>query len=111
MKIYHNPKCSKCRIALDYLKDEDLEIIEYLKRPISNEEMKDLLNKLGMKAEDIIRKKEEEFDQFRGKGYSEEEWIEILVKHPRLIQRPIIVKGDKAVIGRTEEALEKIKSS
>ena len=110
MKIYYNPNCSKCRIALDKLKDQNPEIIEYLKNPPSKEELKEILQKLGMKAEQIIRKKEEEFDQFKKKEYNEDQWIDILITHPKLIQRPIIVNGERAVIGRTEEALEEIKN-
>ena len=111
MKIYYNSKCSKCRIALDKLKDQNPEMIEYLKTPPTKEELKEILQKLGMKAEDIIRKKEDEFTQFKGKEFSQDQWIDILIKHPKLIQRPIIVNGERAVIGRTEEALQEIQKS
>ena len=106
MKIYYNPRCSKCRIALQ--KIGKVEIIEYLKTPPSKGELKEILAKLGMKAEEIIRKKELLFEKFKGRQYSEDEWVEILSKNPVLIQRPIIVKGDKAVIGRSEEKLKEI---
>ena len=106
MKIYYNPKCSKCRIALE--KIGDVEKIEYLKTPPTKEELKKILNKLKMKAVEIVRKKEAAFDKFKGKDFSNEEWIKILVENPILIQRPIIVKGDKAVIGRTEEKMQEI---
>tara|TARA_Y100000031_G_scaffold138382_1_gene164238 strand:+ start:493 stop:819 length:327 start_codon:yes stop_codon:yes gene_type:complete len=106
MKIYYNPKCSKCRIALERI--GEAEKIEYLKTPPSEDELKEILKKLNMKAKEIIRKKEPVFEEFKNKDYSEEEWITILVDNPILIQRPIIVKGNKAVIGRTEEKLKEI---
>lgn len=108
--IYYNPKCTKCRIAREALDKagEELEIKEYLVHPPSKKELKDLLQKLQLSAEAVIRKNEEEWQQFQGKRWSEEELLDILVKYPKLLQRPIIVKGDKAVIGRDEESLRKI---
>jgi arsenate reductase (glutaredoxin) len=112
IKIYYNPACSKCRIAKEFLKDEDLEIIEYLKDTPSESELKNILKKLGMKPIEIVRRKENIFqEKFANKEFSDEDWIHILVKNPKLIQRPIITKGDKATVGRSEEALRKIKNS
>lgn len=111
MKIYYNSKCSKCRFAADYLKDEELEIVEYLTKPLTPEELKDILQKLKMRPEEIVRKKEDLYKQFAGKEYSDDQWIDILIKNPKLMQRPIIIKGDKAIIGRSEESLEEIKMS
>jgi len=109
--IYYNPACSKCRIAKEFLKDEDIEIIEYLKETPSESELRNILRKLGLKPIDIVRKKEAIYlERFSKKEFSDQEWIHILVKNPKLIQRPIIVKGDKAVIGRTEEKLKEIKN-
>jgi arsenate reductase (glutaredoxin) len=110
MKIYYNPQCSKCRIAKETFKGENLEIIEYLKTPPKKTKLQELLKKLNLKAEAIIRKNEDEFTPFKGKEYTEDEWLDILVRHPRLLQRPIIVNGHKAVVGRTAEALEYIKN-
>jgi arsenate reductase len=106
MKIYHNPRCSKSRQTLQLIedKDEKVEIIEYLKTPLTKEELKDILKKLGKKAEDIIRKGEPIFqEKFQGKEFSEEEWLNILTDNPILIERPIVVRGDKAIIGRPPE--------
>ena len=109
--IYHNPRCSKSRNSFNYLKEKsiDFETIEYLKTPPTKEEIKDLLNKLGIQAEDLIRKGEAIYkEHFKGKELTEDEWIEAMVQYPKLIERPIIVKDDKAVIGRPLENIEKL---
>tara|TARA_Y100000310_G_scaffold293151_1_gene322540 strand:+ start:3305 stop:3643 length:339 start_codon:yes stop_codon:yes gene_type:complete len=106
MKIYHNPRCSKSRQTLQLIEDknEKVEIIEYLKTPPSKEELRDILKKLDKNVEDIIRKGEPIFkEKFQGKEFSEEEWIKILVDNPILIERPIVVKEGKAIIGRPPE--------
>lgn len=109
MKIYHNPRCSKSRETLQILKehDEDIEIVDYMKNPPTAAEIKKLLQKLDMKAEDILRKNEDIYKQkFKGKKFAEEEWIQILIENPKLIERPIVVKGNKAVLGRPPENVE-----
>ena len=106
MIIYHNPRCSKSREALEILnaKSCEIEIREYLKKPPTKKELKELLAKLGCKAFDIVRKKEELFlKKFANKKFSEQEWIQILTEHPELIERPIVIDGYKAVIGRPPE--------
>ena len=107
--IYHNTRCSKSRCALEILqeKKEKIKIVEYLKTPPSEKELKDILQKLGMKAEQIVRTKEELFlKKFSGKRFSEKEWLKILVKNPILIERPIVIKGSKAIIARPPEKVE-----
>ena len=106
MKIYHNSRCSKSRCTLDIIskKGEDVTIIEYLKTPLTKSEIKDLLTKLEMPASKLIRKGESDFkDNYKGKELSEEQWVDAMVKFPKLIERPIVVKGDKAIIGRPPE--------
>ena len=106
MKIYHNPRCSKSRNTLNIIteKGADVTIVEYLKTPPTKEELKDLLKKLNIPAQKLIRKGEQDFkDNFKGKELTEEEWIDAMVKFPKLIERPIVVNGDKAVIGRPPE--------
>jgi arsenate reductase len=101
--IYHNNQCSKSREALGILKDEgvDFEIIEYLKVEQSSNEIKDLLNKLGISANDLMRKGEKDYiENVKGKELSEEKLVDLLVKFPKLIERPIVIKGNKAIIGR-----------
>tara|TARA_B110000285_G_C14970311_1_gene536220 strand:+ start:503 stop:838 length:336 start_codon:yes stop_codon:yes gene_type:complete len=106
MKVYHNPRCSKSRCAITYLeeKSQKFEVIEYLKEPLSETEIKELLKKLRMKAEDLIRKGEPAFkEHFKGKQLSEIEWVKAMVEFPKLIERPIVVKGENAIIARPLE--------
>ena len=109
MKIYHNPRCTKSRNALNEINacNLDIEVVDYQINPLTKSELKDLLKLLGMKAESIVRKGEEIFKtEFKDKTLSEDEWIDSLVKYPKLIERPIIVNGDKAIIGRDEVKLK-----
>ncbi|PCH66295.1 MAG: arsenate reductase (glutaredoxin) [Bacteroidetes bacterium] len=111
MKIYHNPRCRKSRETLSIIQDKgiDIEIVEYLKEPPTNEELVAVLKKLKMSAEAIIRKGESVFkDNYKGKIFSEGEWIEVLIKNPVLIERPIVIKGDKAVLGRPPKNVLKL---
>ncbi len=101
--IYHNNMCSKSREAMCLLEEEgvEIEVVEYLKNIPKKKELKDLLKKLGIKAHDLMRKGELEYlDHVKGKTLTESEMIDLLVKFPKLIERPIVVKGDKAIIGR-----------
>ena len=104
--IYHNPRCSKSRNALALLKGHGVEptIVEYLKQPPDKAMLKSILGKLGIKPEQIVRRGEDAFKQnYKGKSLSDDEWIEALVQHPILIERPIVVSGERAVIGRPPE--------
>ncbi len=106
MKIYHNPRCSKSRqtLAIIMEKGEEVEIVEYLNNPLNKIELKEVLNKLGTKPEQIIRKGESIYkENYKGKSYTDEEWIKIMASNPILIERPIVVKGNKAVMGRPPE--------
>ncbi len=106
MKIYHNPRCSKSRQTLQLIKDnnQDVEVIEYLNDIPTKEELTDLLTKLNLNAADILRKGEPAFkENYKGKTLSNDEWIEAMIAHPKLIERPIVVKGNKAVLGRPPE--------
>jgi len=106
MKIYHNPRCSKSRDSYNLLVEKglDFETVEYLKDPLNKKEIKALLEKLGIPAADLIRKSEKDYkENFKGKELSEAKWIDAMVKYPKLIERPIVVKGNKAVIGRPIE--------
>lgn len=109
MKIYHNPRCRKSRETLALLREKGVEpeIVEYLKTPPDQEEVRSLLKKLGIKAEDLVRKGEPYFkEELKGRTLSEDEWIEVLTQHPKLIERPIVVSGNRAVIGRPPEKVE-----
>jgi arsenate reductase len=101
--LYYNPRCSKCREALCMLEEKGIEaeIIEYLKTPPTEKELKAVLEKLGLKPVDIIRTKEPLFEKkFKGKKHSDAEWIKIMSKNPILIERPIAIEGNKAIVGR-----------
>ena len=103
MKIYHNPRCSKSRATLSLIKEKGInpEVIEYLKDVPTADELKTLLMKLNLKATDILRKGENIFkEQFRDKNFTEEEWIQIMIENPKLIERPIVVEKNRAIIGR-----------
>lgn len=103
IQILHNPNCSKSNCALDFLKEKEIsfEVIDYINHSLSVDELRNLIRKLGIPAKDLVRQSERIYkEQFSGRAYSEEEWIEIMAKYPILIERPIIIKGNQAVIGR-----------
>ena len=105
--IYHNPRCSKSRQTLEILnhQDVDTEIILYLENPPSVEEVTSILQKLGLSSRDIIRKGEEEYKllNIKDQSLTENELISFMSENPKLIERPIVVKDDKAIIGRPPE--------
>jgi arsenate reductase len=104
--ILHNPRCSKSREALSLLQKEncEIEIIEYLKNTPTKKELKTILSKLGLKAVDIVRKKEALYlEKFKNKTFTNEEWIQLLIENPILIERPIVIDGYKAIVGRPPE--------
>jgi arsenate reductase len=112
LKVYFKPNCATCRTALSLLKnntDEEMELIEYLVETPSAKEIKEILQMLGMKAEDLVRKKEHLYkEKYERKKISNDEWIKIMVKNPILIERPIVVKDGKALIGRPPEKILEI---
>jgi arsenate reductase (glutaredoxin) len=106
MKIYHNPRCTKSRETLQLIRDAGLEpeIIEYLNDVPTESELKELIVMLGIKPYDLLRQGEADFkENFKGKDLSDAEWIAAMVKYPKLIERPIVVKQKKAVLGRPPE--------
>ena len=111
IKIYHNSRCRKSRAGLQYLQDKgvEFEIVEYLKNGISEEELKDVLIKMNVRPTEIIRTQEDIYKkQFKGKNFTDEEWIKILLENPKLIKRPLVVKGYKAVWADPPENMEKL---
>ena len=107
IKIYHNPRCSKSRATLALLEENDVnpEIIYYLDNPPDSKALKSLLKKLGLGIRDILRRNEPEFEEL-GLGdetLSEAIVFDLVIKHPILIERPIVVRGDKAILGRPPE--------
>lgn len=105
-KIYHNPRCSKSRSTLKILEEHGVtpEIVEYLKTNPDIGEIKSLVKMLGIAPVELIRKGEKVFkEHYKGKDLSDEEWISAMAEHPVLIERPIVVKDGKAIIGRPPE--------
>lgn len=107
VKIYHNPRCSKSRQALEMLNDggHDVEIIEYLKTGLDKVEVENLIVMLGDEVSSLIRKKETEFKENPFDTEKEKEIIKALTKTPKLLERPIVVKGKKAIIARPPEKI------
>ncbi len=110
ISIVHNPKCETSRRALRILEEAGIEhdIILYLQKKLTYKKIESLVKKLGFRPEQLIRKKEDVFQQnYKDKTFSDEEWIQILVENPVLIERPIIIKDQKAIIARPLELINK----
>ncbi|EKM97024.1 MAG: arsenate reductase (glutaredoxin) [Pseudomonadaceae bacterium] len=112
LTLYHNPRCSKSRGALELLEARGLEphIVRYLETPPSAAELQALLAKLGLSARQLLRSGEEEYQSLglADPNLSDTQLIEAMVAHPRLIERPILIAGDKAVVGRPPERVLEI---
>ena len=111
IKILHNPRCSKSRAAVTLLEEKgvEFEIIKYLDDVLTPDELTTVIDKLGITPLELIRKNEEVYKMdFEDKELSDEEWVLAMLEYPRLIERPIVINGDKAVIGRPTEAIETI---
>ncbi len=103
LTIYHNPRCSKSRETLELIREngQEPEIVEYLKEVPTKDELKMVLAKLNMNIKDIIRTGEQVYkDKFKGMNFTDEEWMTILIENPKLIERPIVTKGNKGILGR-----------
>ena len=111
MKIYHNPRCAKSRAGLKYLEEQgyDIEVKKYLADGISESELREIIEKTGKNPFYFVRTQEKDYiDNYRGKIIGDEEWIKILVENPKLLQRPIVVNGDKAILANPPEIIEEI---
>lgn len=112
MTLYHNPRCSKSRGALELLEARGLTptVVRYLETPPSPAELKTLLARLGIGARQLLRTGEEEYQSLglADTGLSDDQLIDAMSEHPRLIERPILVVGDKAVVGRPPEKVLEI---
>tara|TARA_B100001250_G_C19333217_1_gene585656 strand:- start:114 stop:452 length:339 start_codon:yes stop_codon:yes gene_type:complete len=106
MKIYHNPRCRKSREALKIIESKNIqfEIIEYLKNPINKSELRQILKFLNIPAIELIRKNESIYkEKYKEKKFSNNEWLDIICDNPILMERPIILKDNQAIIGRPPE--------
>ncbi len=111
IQIYHNPRCSKSRQTLELIKQQGIEpeIIEYLKTPASQTELKSIVKKLGISASDLLRKKEDEYKLAAlDKDSTESQCLAAMHKYPKLMERPIVINGEKAAIGRPPESVLEI---
>ncbi len=109
--VYHNPRCSKSRLALQYLdnKEKEYEVVQYLKELPSHNELKRVIGQLGISAEDLVRKGESDYkENFKGKLLTDDQWIDAMITYPKLIERPIVIKSGKAVIARPAERIEEL---
>lgn len=111
IKIYHNPRCQKSREGLEIIEKsgKDYEVIKYLEQVPSKKELREILNCLAISPEMLVRKNENIWkENFRGKLLSDDQILDAMIKYPKLIERPIVIKGDKAVIGRPPERIRAV---
>lgn len=111
IKIYHNNKCSKSRSGLELLEKsgKPFEIVKYLEDTLSDKDLKEIIKLLGIKPIDLIRKNESIWKtEFKDKNLSDAQIIDTMARYPKLIERPIVINGNKAVIGRPTEKISEI---
>lgn len=111
MKIYHNPRCSKSRQTLEIIKEnkKEFEIVEYLKDRLSISELELIIKKLGITTMELVRKKELIWkENYKGKNLSDKDIVRAMIENPKIMERPIVVNGEKAVLGRPPENVLKI---
>jgi arsenate reductase len=112
LTLYHNPRCSKSRGALELLEGRGLTptVVRYLETPPDAAQLRDLLGKLGIGARGLLRTGEDEYKTLNlaDASLSDEQLIAAMAAHPKLIERPILIAGDKAVIGRPPEKILEI---
>lgn len=109
--ILHNPRCSKSRAGLALLEEKgiDATVIKYLDAPLSADEITELLRKLGMKPRELMRTGEAIYKELGLKDIEDDtKLIEAMAAHPKLIERPVVIRGDRAVIGRPAENMEEL---
>jgi arsenate reductase len=108
IKIYHNPRCRKSREGLAIVESsgKDFEIINYLKEIPSKDELRKVIEYLTLRPEQLVRKNEAIWkEKFKGENLSDDQIIDAMLAYPKLIERPIVIKGNKAVIGRPPEKI------
>jgi arsenate reductase len=111
IQILHNPRCGKSREGMQFLQNRGIQFEEilYMEKPLTKEEIKTILKKLGIKPIDWVRKNEEIFKtRFKDIDMSDEAWIDAFMEFPKLMERPVVINGNKAIIGRPVENIAKI---
>jgi arsenate reductase (glutaredoxin) len=109
IKIYHHPRCSKSRAGLAYLKQKTtgIQVVEYIKNPITEEELRGILAKMNARPQDVVRKQETIYKkELKGMTFTDDEWIKIILQHPVILRRPIVVRGYRAVVADPPEAMD-----
>lgn len=109
--LFYNPRCAKCREAYSILNKNgcEVDLIEYLKDVPTEKELKEVLKKLGLKPQDLLRKKEPLFtEKYKDKKLTDAQWLKVMCENPILIERPVAIYGNKAVIGRPAERVVEI---
>ncbi len=111
-RLIHNPQCSKSKQAKELLEQNgiEFEIVQYLKTPLTKGELRELSQQLGLGPIDMVRRKEDAFKAFGldKAGVTDEQVLDAIVSEPRLLERPILIRGKKAVIGRPTEKLQEL---
>lgn len=109
--IYHNPRCSKSREGLGFVEDinEEIKVRKYLDEPFTKDELVEVIKKLNIKPIELVRTKEKIWiENYKGKDFTNNRLIDLLLENPKLIERPIVVKGNKAVVARPTEKIKEI---
>jgi len=110
--IYHKPTCTTCRQAVQLLKDsgKPFTAINYYEQTFTKGQLKNLLKRAGLSPREVLRTKEEIYQELRlgGKNLSDDELLDLMVAHPDLIQRPLVVKGEKAILARPADSIKKL---
>ncbi|MCX5723761.1 MAG: arsenate reductase (glutaredoxin) [Nitrospirae bacterium] len=110
--IYQKPTCSTCRQAVQVLKEsgQPFTAVNYYEQPFTKAQLKGLLKKAGLAPKDILRTKEDIYKELglAKKNLSDDEWLDVLIAHPDLIQRPIVEKGEQAILARPVESINKL---
>jgi arsenate reductase len=110
--IYQKPTCSTCRQAVQLLKEsgKPFTTVNYYERPFTKAQLKNLLKKAGLSPKDILRTKEDVYKELglAKKELSDDEWLEVLIAHPDLIQRPSVEKGEKVILARPAESVKEL---
>jgi arsenate reductase len=109
IRLYYNASCSKCQTAIGLIDEyarEEVELVEYMNNTPTAGELRGIVQLLGISAIDLVRKKEPLFiEKFADRTYSEDEWLTIMSENPVLIERPILIKDNQAIIGRPPEKI------
>ncbi|MGD9976384.1 MAG: ArsC/Spx/MgsR family protein [Bacteroidales bacterium] len=111
LKIYHNPRCKKSREGLAYLKSKtnEFEIRNYLSSGINPDDIREILLKSNLKPFQLVRSREDYFKTYlKGKNFSDDEWVQIIVQNPKILQRPIVVGNYRAVLANPPQNIDKI---